>query len=189
IFVVDASGSAAVARLAEVKGAVELMLAEAYVRREQAALIAFRGAVAQLLLPPTRSLVQAKRRLAALPGGGGTPLAAGIEAALELADQLRRRGVTPFTLLLTDGRANVARDGRGGRLRAMEDARAAARAFRAAGHAALLIDASARPHPAAAELAAEMGAEVLALPRADAAALSAAARAGASAAAATAGRG
>ena len=73
IFVVDASGSAAMARLAEAKGAVELLLASAYARRDHVALIAFRGPGAELLLPPSRSLIQTKRRLAALPGGGGTP--------------------------------------------------------------------------------------------------------------------
>jgi len=177
IFVVDASGSAALARLAEVKGAVELMLAEAYVRREQVALVSFRGAGADLLLPPTRSLVQAKRRLAALPGGGGTPLAAGLTAGLALAERLKRRGVSPYLVVLTDGRANVGLDGRGGRARAVEDARSAARAVRAAGVPSVLIDASARPDPAAAALAAEMGARPLALPRADARGLADAARA------------
>ena len=95
IFVVDASGSAALHRLAEAKGAVELLLADCYVRRDQVALIAFRGRGAELLLPPTRSLARAKRSLAELPGGGGTPLAAAIDAAAALADAARRKGQTP----------------------------------------------------------------------------------------------
>ncbi|MFC6582621.1 magnesium chelatase ATPase subunit D [Sulfitobacter aestuariivivens] len=73
IFTVDASGSAAIARLGEAKGAVELLLGQAYARRDHVALVAFRGTEAELLLPPTRSLVQTKRRLASLPGGGATP--------------------------------------------------------------------------------------------------------------------
>ncbi|MEL6769189.1 MAG: VWA domain-containing protein, partial [Pseudomonadota bacterium] len=81
VFVVDASGSAAIARLAEAKGAVELMLGEAYRRRDSVALVAFRKAGAELLLPPTRALARARKALAALPGGGGTPLAAGLDAA------------------------------------------------------------------------------------------------------------
>jgi magnesium chelatase subunit D len=98
VFVVDASGSAALHRLAEAKGAIELLLAECYVRRDRVALIAFRGrpgaAGAELLLPPTRSLVRAKRSLADLPGGGGTPLAHGLDAARALAEDVSRRGGT-----------------------------------------------------------------------------------------------
>ncbi len=172
IFVVDASGSAALHRLAEAKGAVELLLADCYIRRDQVALIAFRGIAAELLLPPTRSLARAKRSLAGLPGGGGTPLAAGLDAAFALADLIRRKGQTPTVILLTDGRANVARDGGQGRPRAEEDAMNAAKQLRAAGIAGVLVDTSPRPGPLAEQFAKEMGARYLPLPHADAATLS-----------------
>ena len=172
IFVVDASGSAALHRLAEAKGAVELLLADCYVRRDQVALIAFRGAAAELLLPPTRSLARAKRSLAGLPGGGGTPLAAGLDAAFALSDLIRRKGQTPTVIVLTDGRANIARDGGQGRPRAEEDAISAARQLRAAEVRTVLVDTSPRPGPMAAQFAKEMGARYLPLPHADAATLS-----------------
>ncbi|MEO0913739.1 MAG: VWA domain-containing protein, partial [Pseudomonadota bacterium] len=172
IFVVDASGSQALGRLAEAKGAIELMLGEAYVRREDVALIAFRGEGAEVMLPPTRSLVQTKRRLAGLPGGGGTPLAAGLEAALGLAEQCRRRGQQPALVFLTDGKANIGRDGAPGRAQAAEDAQAAARAVRAAGLAAIVIDTGPRPAKPAEELAAALGGTYLPLPRADAESIS-----------------
>jgi magnesium chelatase subunit D len=169
LFVVDASGSAALNRLGEAKGAVELLLAECYARRDQVALLAFRGRAAELLLPPTSSLVRAKRSLSALPGGGGTPLAAGLDAALAAAAAERRRGRTPTVVLLTDGRANVARDGAGDRARAEEDALAAARLARAAGVASVLVDTAPRPRPFSRQLAAEMGARYLPLPGGEAA--------------------
>ena len=172
IFAVDASGSSALNRLAEAKGAVELLLADCYVRRDKVAVISFRGRTAEVLLAPTRSLVRARRGLSGLPGGGGTPLAAGISAAAELADATRRRGGTPVIVLLTDGRGNVALDGTGGRARADADARQSARRMRAAGHTALLIDTSPQPQASARELAAEMGAAYLPLPRADATSMS-----------------
>jgi magnesium chelatase subunit D len=102
-------------RLAEAKGAVELLLADCYVRRDRVAVIAFRGRGAEVLLEPTHSLVRAKRSLAALPGGGGTPLSAGIAAGFAMAEASRKRGQTPVIVALTDGRANVARDGMGAR--------------------------------------------------------------------------
>jgi len=143
IFVVDASGSSAIHRLAEIKGAIELLLADCYVRRDSVALIAFRGKDAEVVLPPTRSTARARRRLAGLPGGGGTPLARGLDAAAVLAGQVRRTGQTPFVVLLTDGHANVARDGHGGRAKALEDALDAGRRLAAAGVASLAIDTSA----------------------------------------------
>ena len=172
VFVVDASGSAALHRLAETKGAVELLLAECYVRRDKVAVLAFRGAGCELLLPPTRSLARAKRSLAALPGGGGTPLAAGIEAARELAVQIGRQGETPIVVMLTDGRANIARDGTPGRAKATEDALKAATDFRLAGLSALLIDTSPKPGDASRLRAERMGATCVPLPHAGAAGLS-----------------
>lgn len=176
LFLVDASGSTALHRLAEAKGAVELLLAECYVRRDRVALIAFRGKGPELLLPPTRSLARARRELSALPGGGGTPLAAALDAGLALAIALRRREEVPVTVVLTDGRANLARDGTPGRERAEADALAAARAWNASGFAALVVDTSPRPEPRARALAEAMGARYLALPRADAHGLAAAVR-------------
>ncbi len=177
IFVVDASGSSALHRLAEAKGAVELLLADCYVRRDRVALVAFRGRGAELLLPPTRSLVRTKRSLAGLPGGGGTPLAAGLRTGLALADGVKRRGGTPLLVLLTDGRANVALDGSGGRAKAGEESLTCARLVQAAGVAALLVDISPHPQPQARELAQAMGGVYLPLPHADAGRLSTAVKA------------
>lgn len=168
IFAVDASGSSAFARLAEAKGAVELLLAQAYARRDHVALVAFRGLAAELLLPPTRSLVQTKRRLAALPGGGATPLAAGLRMAHDLALQTRARGMTPTVALLTDGRGNIALDGSADRDAAEADSRRIARALRAAGLPGLVIDTATRPQAALRQLAAEADAPYMGLPRADA---------------------
>ena len=152
------------------------MLAEAYVRRDQVALVAFRGAVAEVLLPPTQSPALAKKRLAGLPGGGGTPMAAGLEAGLLLAERVRDAGTAPFLILLTDGGANIARDGTQGRSAARADAGAAAKALAAAGVPALVIDTGARPRREAEDLARAMRARYLPMPRADAGALSRVAR-------------
>ena len=177
VFAVDASGSTAFHRLAEAKGAVELLLADCYVRRDQVALLAFRGTTAELLLPPTRSLVRAKRALAALPGGGGTPLAAAIESASALGVTLLRRGITPLLVFLTDGQANIARDGQPGRQQAQADADKAARHLASQRLSALLVDTSPRPSDKARTLAAAMEALYLPLPQADARKLDAAVRA------------
>jgi magnesium chelatase subunit D len=173
IFAVDASGSAALHRLAEAKGAVELLLADCYIRRDRIALVAFRGKNAEMLLPPTRSLQRAKRNLAELPGGGGTPLSAGIDMSLTVADGVRRAGGNPLLVFLTDGKANIARNGMAGRSTAQTDALVSARILKSSGVKSLLIDVSPYPAPEARQLAAEMGATYLALPHADAARISA----------------
>ncbi|MEO1704336.1 MAG: magnesium chelatase subunit D [Pseudomonadota bacterium] len=168
VFAVDASGSAALARLSEAKGAIEILLAEAYARRDHVALVGFRGIAAEVLLPPTRSLVQTKRRLAALPGGGGTPLAAGLKSAGQLALQGRGRGMSPTIILLTDGRANVALDGEADRARAAADAIKQARVILNERLEVLVIDVGKRPERALRTLAETMDATYLPLPRANA---------------------
>jgi magnesium chelatase subunit D len=168
IFAVDASGSTAFQRLAEAKGAVETILAECYVRRDRVALVAFRGKKAEVLLPPTRSLERAKRALAGLPGGGGTPLASGLDEVFALALQVRRTGSNPIVILLTDGRGNVTRAGEGNKVKALEESQSAARLFAAEGFDAMLIDVSPEPVKSARELAATLRARYLPMPRANA---------------------
>jgi magnesium chelatase subunit D len=164
IFLVDASGSSATQRLAEAKGAVEQLLADCYIRRDEVAMIALRGRTADVVLPPTRSLVRAKRNLAALPGGGGTPLATGFAAVNAMALSIRRKGMTPLIVVMTDGVANVTLEGVGGRERAHQDALHTARQLRAAGHAILFIDTASAPQALAEALANEMAAQYLPLP-------------------------
>lgn len=171
IFVVDASGSSAMNRLAETKGAVELLLAEAYVRRTQVALIAFRGLAPELLLPPTRSLSRARRCLSDLAGGGATPLAGALEAAGALAAAERVKGRTPLLVVLTDGRGNIALDGAAFRTRAQTDALAAAKRIGSARISAALIDTSPRPRGDGAGLADAMHGMFAALPYVEAGAV------------------
>jgi magnesium chelatase subunit D len=172
IFAIDASGSAALHRLAEAKGAIELLLAQCYVRRDQVAVIAFKGKTAQVILPPTRSLARAKRSLAGLPGGGGTPLAAALDEVTIQCKAILRKGETPFVVMLTDGRANVARKENAGRTQAQLDADLAAKAFCALHAAAIVLDTSPQPHALAQSLARNMGALYMALPYAGSASIS-----------------
>jgi magnesium chelatase subunit D len=171
IFAVDASGSSALQRLAEAKGAVEQVLADCYVRRDHVSLLAFRGSTATLLLPPTRSLVRVRRCLADLAGGGTTPLFAGIDAALALALEARKRGQMPVVVIMTDGRANVGRDGNQGGS-AATDATSSAIALRAAGVRALFLDTAPRPRAEARALSIALGARYLPLPYLDAVGIS-----------------
>jgi magnesium chelatase subunit D len=108
IFAVDASGSMAVNRMAQAKGALTRLLQQAYLHRDKVALISFRGESAEVLLSPTRSIELARRLADVLPAGGGTPLSAGVAKAIELAWVARSQGMPQAMLvLLTDGRANV----------------------------------------------------------------------------------
>ncbi|KAA9006839.1 magnesium chelatase subunit D [Histidinibacterium aquaticum] len=168
IFAVDASGSAALARLGEAKGAIEILLSQAYARRDHVSLVAFRGSDAETLLAPTRSLVRTKRHLADLPGGGGTPLAAGLRAAIEEALAAKRRGLAPTVCILTDGRANVALDGTANRRQASTDAIEMGRLAMLNGIEALVLDCGVRPEQSLKSLAQAMGAPYLPLPRANA---------------------
>lgn len=167
IFAVDASGSTAMNRLAEAKGAVELLLSGCYARRESVAVLAFRRQSAEVLLPPTRSLTRVKRSLAGLPGGGGTPLAAGISAAHVLSEQELRRRRSPYIVFLSDGQANVALDGAGGREGGRADASRVARRLKGAHVPILFLDTSRRPNADARRLSEEMGALYRPLPFAD----------------------
>lgn len=107
-FLVDASGSMALHRMRQAKGAVNALLQQAYVHRDQVALLAFRGERADVLMPPSQSVELAKRALDVLPTGGGTPLAAALLSAYQIAQQARSRGIHQTTLvLITDGRPNV----------------------------------------------------------------------------------
>jgi magnesium chelatase subunit D len=171
IFVVDASGSTALTRLGEAKGAVELLLAKAYVSRTRVALISFAGRNATVLLAPTRSLTRAKRQLSDLAGGGGTPLASAIDAALALAVSERAKDRAPRLVFLTDGRANLGRDGAPGRAAAERDALAAADQVRSAGVASIFLDTSPRAQPNGDRYARAMGGLYAPLPYVDAGAV------------------
>jgi magnesium chelatase subunit D len=165
ILALDASGSAALQRLAEAKGAVELLLQQSYARRDSVCIVAFKGAQAQLLLPATRSLVRAKRAMTALPGGGGTPLALALKMACEQATQLQRQGVTPILVVLSDGRANVNLQGLGGRPQAQADALQWAAQWRLTGHRALWIDTSLQPDAQVQNMAQIMGGSYMPMPQ------------------------
>ncbi len=163
VFVVDASGSAALNRLAEAKGAIELMLAEGYARRDRVAMIAFRGRTADVVVPATHALARARRAIVGLAAGGGTPLASALDLAAQVQQAARRDGAQVVTVVLTDGRANVARDGTGGRAGAESDALDAARRFRALQGDVVFVDTAPRPDAFARQVATALGARYVRL--------------------------
>ena len=165
IVAIDASGSAAMERLAQAKGAVELLLNQSYARRDSVCVIAFRGTQAQTLLPPSRSLVRAKKALANLPGGGGTPLATALQQVYLQAQPLQRNGVTPLLVVLSDGRANVTLAGVGGREQAHQESLQWAQSCARLGAAALWIDTGLQANGIALPIAQAMHAHYLYMPR------------------------
>lgn len=139
LFVVDASGSmGARERMRAVKGAIFAMLQDAYQKRDQVAMIAFRRATAEVLLPVTRSVDLAQKCLALLPTGGKTPLAEGLDQAMLLLHNLQRREkhVRPVLVLITDGRANSSTAGQD----AVGEAMTVAKKIGAAGFPSVVID-------------------------------------------------
>ncbi|MEU3617729.1 putative cobaltochelatase [Streptomyces sp. NPDC006872] len=161
LFVVDASGSmAARQRMSAVKGAVLSLLLDAYQRRDKVGLVTFRGAAAEVALPPTSSVDAAAVRLESLPTGGRTPLAAGLLRAHDVlrVERLRDPARRALVVLVTDGRATggpepVALAGR------------AARLFAAEGVASVVVDCESGPVRLglAAQVAGELGGSAVTL--------------------------
>ena len=177
LFAVDASGSMALNRMRQAKGAVHALLERAYVNRDRVALMSFRGQGAELLLPPTGSVELLRRAVDQIPTGGGTPLAATIVAALDVAQQARRRGLQNVVLvLLTDARANVGL--KADRAGVEDELRQVAMAAAATGLKSLVIDTqrSYLSQGSAQRLASWLGGQYLYLPGADGSAIAAAAR-------------
>lgn len=108
LFVVDASGSmGARERMKTVKGVIFKILLDAYQKRDRVVMVAFRKNQAEVLLPVTRSVDFAQKKLATMPTGGKTPLAKGLLKAEDVLDMLYRQDANqdPVMILITDGRA------------------------------------------------------------------------------------
>jgi magnesium chelatase subunit D len=107
IFAIDTSGSMALNRIARAKGAILKLLRQSYLNRDSVAIIAFRGKSADLSLPPSRSILRARRVLDSLRMGGTTPLSAGLVCTLNLVRRIRNTQGEIVALLFTDAHPNV----------------------------------------------------------------------------------
>jgi magnesium chelatase subunit D len=176
IFAVDASGSMALNRMAQAKGAMTRLLQEAYIHRDKVALISFRNDAAEILLQPTRSIELAKRVVDAIPTGGATPVAAALMKALKVSKLARSQELSQAMLVLfTDGRANTGfqveqnseRSTRGQAIK--EELRQLGGALQLAGITSVVIDTKPKfiAGGEARELAETIGANYCYLPRAN----------------------
>lgn len=170
VFAIDGSGSMALNRMAQAKGAMVRLLQGAYLHRDKVALVCFRGKAAEVLMAPTRSVEVAKRLIDALPSGGGTPLAAGLMESLRVARLSRlKRMDQSLVVVFTDGRANVGIEQAADAGRVAEELRQVGAIFRAEGVESIVIDTRSRfiSGGEAQELARQLGGRYLYLPRPD----------------------
>jgi magnesium chelatase subunit D len=180
IFAIDGSGSMAMNRMAQAKGAMVRLLREAYLHRDKVALISFRGSSAEVLMAPTRSVEIAKRLIDALPSGGGTPLGAGLIRSLDVARLSRLRKMSQaLVVVFTDGRANVGIDhgGTSGKAetagRIAEELKRIGAGFQLEGVESIVIDTRSKylSEGEGQELARMLGGRYLYLPRPDSASI------------------
>jgi magnesium chelatase subunit D len=168
VFALDTSGSMAMNRISQAKGAILRLLREAYLHRDKVALVTFRGDNADVALSPTRSVELARRVIDALPAGGGTPLAKGLEVALRVANNSSaidpRRTVL---VMLTDGKPNVGVRVASDREAIWSEVESVSHLLRNNGVASLVIDTQpwAVSKAEAQRLAAGLGGRYLWLPR------------------------
>ena len=107
IFAIDASGSMAANRIARAKSTILKLLRKSYLNRDSVAIVSFHGMTANLDLPPSRSILRARRVLDSLRMGGSTPLGAGLVTTIELINLVGNKFGETVVLLFTDGRSNV----------------------------------------------------------------------------------
>ena len=107
VFLIDTSGSMAQHRIALAKRTIIDLLRQSYVNRDSVAIITFRGESASVVLPPSRSILRARRAIDSLVVGGGTPLSAGLLCSLDLVQRAGEKEAHKSVIVFTDGRANV----------------------------------------------------------------------------------